>query len=284
VNAALAEPFADEDGISGSITFEPVGPVATAFINDMSFISSIMGPYGSAKTTSCFQKILTVAFRQRPGRDGVRRIRVCVIRATYSQLETNVMKDWFSWFPRTKENWNGEHNTHTLSIDVPMLDGPGTTSRVVIEMIFRGLGEHKAEEVFKGMQLTMLWLNEVDTLSREVLNYGFPRVGRYPAAKDGGCTWSGVIADFNAPEVDNWTYDLLVNKNLGVSDEALAKLQQQYGKNFGDRVPPATGRARPRGREYPQPSARLLRPAGDRFRGQRQQGPALRPQRVRGGQ
>jgi hypothetical protein len=231
MNAILAVPD-DDAGHPGTVTFEPVGPVARAFINDLSFISSIMGPYGSAKTTSCFQKILTVAMRQKPGRDGVRRIRVCVIRATYSQLETNVMKDWFSWFPRTKDNWNGEHNTHTLSLDVPFLDGPGTTSRVVIEMIFRGLGEHKAEEVFKGMQLTLLWLNEVDTLSREVLNYGFPRVGRYPAAKDGGCTWSGVIADFNAPEVDNWTYDLLVNKNLGISDEVMAKLQEQYGKHF----------------------------------------------------
>jgi hypothetical protein len=201
--------------------------VARGFVNDRTFISSIMGPYGSAKTTSAFQKILNVVTWQNPGPDGVRRIRVCVIRATYSQLETNVMKDWFSWFPKTKENWNGEHNTHTLTIDFPGL------GRCVIEMIFRGLGELKAEEVFKGMQLTLLWLNEVDTLARDVLNYGLPRVGRYPAAKDGGCAWSGVIADFNAPEVDNWTYDLLVNKNLGVPDELLANLQAQYGKHFG---------------------------------------------------
>jgi hypothetical protein len=137
------------------------------------------------------------------------------------------MKDWFSWFPKTKENWNGEHNTHTLTIDIPAF------GRLEIEMIFIGLGELKAEEVFKGMPLTILWLNEVDTLHREILNYGLPRVGRYPAAKDGGCAWSGVIADFNAPEVDNWTYDLLVNKNLGVPDEMLAQLQAQYGKHFG---------------------------------------------------
>jgi hypothetical protein len=87
--------------------------------------------------------------------------------------------------------------------------------------------------VFKGMQLTLLWLNEVDTLARDVLNYGLPRVGRYPAAKDGGCAWSGVIADFNAPDVDNWTYDLLVNKNLGVSPELIEQLREQYGREFG---------------------------------------------------
>jgi hypothetical protein len=83
-----------------AVTFKPVGPVARAFINDRMFISSIMGPYGSAKTTSCFQKILNARCGS-PGPDGVRRIRVCVIRATYAQLKTNVMADWFSWFPKT---------------------------------------------------------------------------------------------------------------------------------------------------------------------------------------
>jgi hypothetical protein len=171
---------------------------------------------------------------------------VCVIRDTYDQLEKNLMKDWFGWFPKTKENYNGELHTHTLTMDFPALARSAQIAsatndiqqhlirgRCVIEMVFVGLGEHKAEAVFKGMALTLLWLNEVDTLSREVLNYGLPRVGRYPAEKDGGCAWSGVIADFNAPEVDNWTYDLLVNKNLGISDELLEQLREQYGPEFG---------------------------------------------------
>jgi hypothetical protein len=201
--------------------------VARGFINDPMFISSIMGPYGSAKTTSCFQKILNSVLWQRPDRNGVRRARWCVIRDTYDQLEKNVMKDWFAWFPKTKENYNGELHTHTLTLDFPGL------GICVLEMIFVGIGEKKAEAVFKGMQLTGLWLNEVDTLSREVLNFGIPRVGRYPMAKDGGCAWSGVISDFNAPDVDNWTYDLLVNKNLGIPEEKMAQLREQYGPNFG---------------------------------------------------
>jgi hypothetical protein len=226
MSAALARDF-DEDGFNRTVTFKPVGPVAKAFINDRMFISSIMGPYGSAKTTSCFQKILNAAAWQKPQNDGVRRIRVACIRATYGQLEKTVMKDWFAWFPKTKENWNGESNTHKVTINVPMFGW------LEIEMIFIGVGELKAEEVFKGMPVTVLWLNEVDTLHREILNYGLPRVGRYPLARDGGCTWSGVIADFNAPEVDNWTYDLLVNKNLGVPPEIMERMQAQYGRHFG---------------------------------------------------
>ena len=32
----------------------------------------------------------------------------------------------------------------------------------------------------------------------------YMRVGRYPSMKDGGCTWTGVIANTNAPEEDHW--------------------------------------------------------------------------------
>lgn len=220
----------DYDGSEGNarlVTFKPVGPVARAFINDRMFISSIMGPYGSAKTTSCFQKILNIALWQRPGPDGVRRVRGCCVRATYSQLQTNVMADWFSWFPKTKENWNEQQMRHTVTIDFP---GVG---KVVIEMLFRALDHHKPEQVFKGMALTFLWLNEVDTLSMLVLKFGLPRVGRYPASKDGGCAWSGIIADFNAPDVDNWVYDFLVNKNLDIPPEQMKQLRQIYGPMFG---------------------------------------------------
>jgi hypothetical protein len=130
---SLANDFDGSEGVAQGLTFKPVGPVAEAFINDRMFISSIMGPYGSGKTTACFQKILNAAAWQTPSpRDGIRRIRVCVIRETYSQLETNVMKDWFGWFPKTKDNWNGEHNTQTLRFN---LIGLGI---IEIEIIFRG--------------------------------------------------------------------------------------------------------------------------------------------------
>jgi hypothetical protein len=229
MTAPLAAPL-DYDGTEGNATivaFKPVGPVAKRFINDRMFISSIMGPYGSAKTTSCFQKILNVALWQAPQADRVRRIRVCCVRATYAQLQTNVMKDWFGWFPKTKDNWNEQRMTHVVRIDFP---GMGI---VEIEMLFRALDHHMPEEVFKGMALTLLWLNEVDTLSMQVLKFGMPRVGRYPAAKDGGCAWSGIIADFNAPDVDNWVYDFLVNKNLDMPEEQLEQIRAVYGSQFG---------------------------------------------------
>lgn len=224
---SAAATFEADEGNARAVTMMPVGAVADAFREDRTFISTIMGPYGSAKTTTCFQKIINAAMWQRPGPDGVRRSRGCIIRNTERQLKANVMADWFAWFPKTKDNWNGDELKHTLRIDVPNL-GP-----LHIEVLFRAMGELKAEEVFKGMALTWLWPNEVDTLDMAVIRYGIPRVGRYPMAKDGGCAWSGVFCDMNAPDVDNWTYDFLVNKNLDIPDELLAQLQATYGPLFG---------------------------------------------------
>lgn len=220
----------DDDGAgeARAATMKYVGPIASRFVQDRMFISGIMGPYGSAKTTSCFQKIIWITMWQRPGKDGVRRSRGCVIRETYAQLKANVMDDFFSWFPKTKDNFNGDDMVSKLKLDIP---GWG---KLEIEILWRALGEeNKPEKVFKGMQLTWLWLNEGDTLHRAVLKFGLPRVGRFPKAKDGGCAWSGIFLDMNAPDVDNWTYELLVEKNDGLTDRQRDEFRKIYGANFG---------------------------------------------------
>lgn len=215
------------EGEASTMNMLPVGPVAKAFVEDRSRISLIMGPYGSAKTTSCLQKIIFITMMQQPGKDGVRRSRGCVVRDTYDQLKSNVMKDFFAWFPKTKDNFNGETNESKIRIDVPMF---GTLE---IEILWRALGEdRKPEKLFKGMQLTWLWLNETDTLQPAVVKFGFPRLGRYPAAKDGGCRFSCMFFDFNAPEVTNWVYDIAVNENLPIPKDELDRLQAEQGANF----------------------------------------------------
>lgn len=210
-----------------------VGPVAEAFVVDQRIITAIMGPYGSGKTTTCIRKILESAFWQKPGPDGVRRVRWCVVRDTYQQLETNVLNSWFTWFPKTKQNWvGGNVMCHRLNFDVVLMDGQ-PPEPIYLEVYFRAMGDNKAEDVLKGLELTGLWLNEVDTLDKGVLSYGLPRCGRYPSAKDGGCQWYGVICDFNAPDEDNWTYELLVEQVLPIDAKAEASLREKVGPRFG---------------------------------------------------
>lgn len=209
----------------------PVGPKAEGFANDQRFLTAIMGPFGSAKTTTCIRKIVNSAFWQNPGPDGIRRVRWCCIRDTYGQLEANVMKSWFSWFPQTKNNWHGGRLEHTIRLQV--LNGGGAAETIEIQMLFRAMGDQKAEDVLKGLELTGLWLNETDTLDQSVFLFGWPRTGRYPPAKLGGCQWRGVIADFNAPDIDNWTYDFFVEGKLGLDAEQEAQLKEVLGERFG---------------------------------------------------
>lgn len=212
----------------------PVGPVAEAFIADEHSVAGLMGPYGSAKTTSCIRKIIRIALMQHKQADGVRRSRGCVVRDTYQQLETNVLNSWFTWFPKDMEGseWNGRKMMHKVRFHVTVMEGEPPET-IEIEVYFRAMGDQKAEQVLKGLELTWLWLNEADTLDKAVLSYGLPRCGRYPSAKDGGCAWYGVFCDFNAPDIDNWTYELLVEKKLPIDDKVVAKLKEKIGERFG---------------------------------------------------
>lgn len=210
---------------------KPTGPVAEAFVHDESFIKGIMGPVGSAKTTACIRAMVQSCGKQNKGRDGVRRARWCVVRDTYGQLETNVLKSWWTWFPKDSGSWNGREMTHKLRWEVVNIE---TGSREVweLEVIFRAMGDHKAEEVLKGLELTGLWLNETDTLDKQVLAFGTGRIGRYPSAVNGGCAYFAVICDFNAPDIDNWVYELLVEQKLPVDRDTEKQLRDMLGHRF----------------------------------------------------
>lgn len=207
---------------------KPVGPKAEAFAWDKRIITGIMGPVGSAKTTTCIRKMIHAALWQNPGPDGVRRARWAVVRDTYPLLRKTVLQSWFSWFPKEIGQWNGESPfQHNLRLFIP---GFGT---IELEILFAAMGEARAEDVMRGWELTGLWLNEADLLSKAVFSFGMGRIGRYPDAKLGGCTWRGIIIDMNAPDVENWTYDLLVDQNLGLDKELEEMLREELGDLFG---------------------------------------------------
>lgn len=230
--AAMLADFAElEDieraGEAEALTMVPVGPVAHSFVHDRAYLRTIMGPFGSAKTTTCFQAIIMAGLAQRTAPDGVKYSRGCITRPTYGQLQDTVMKDWFAWFPKTRENWNGDRMEHRLTLEIPEV------ATLSIEILFRACEDRKkAEQIFKGMQLTWLWPNEIDTQDPSVLEFGLPRLGRFPPASKGGCAWYGMFADMNAPDIDNYTYDLLVNKNMGLPAELEQDLRDKLGRDF----------------------------------------------------
>jgi hypothetical protein len=210
---------------------KPTGPIGERFLNDKRMITGIMGPVGSAKTTKCVAKMVKSALWQKPGPDGIYRAKWGVIRDTYPQLRKTALATWFQWFPKALGAWNGEAPyEHTLSFLV--IQG-GRKCQVELTVIFAAIGENKAEDVMRGWEVTGIWLNEGDLVAYEVFAYAMTRIGRYPSAAQGGCQWRGVIIDMNAPDIENWTYTTLVEKDLGIDDDMAVKLREELGELFG---------------------------------------------------
>lgn len=190
------------------IKFIPPGPVAEAFYYDRSFCSAIMGPLGSAKTSTSLLKAIPIARAQHKSPiDGIRRFRFVVIRDTYRNLANTTIPSWQTWFPPTMGEWRGggtgDPAQHKLMLD----DGDGL---IDMHVVFIGLGSNRVETVMKGFEPTCGFINEGDMLPASVRTYLKGRVGRYPSKIHGGAAWYGLWEDFNAPDDDNHCYDLFV--------------------------------------------------------------------------
>lgn len=217
---------------------KPVGPKAEAFVWDKRLITGIMGPVGSAKTTTCIRKMIHGALWQDPGPDGVYRAKWGVIRDTYPQLKKTALASWFTWFPKKLGEWNGEAPyEHTVRFRVllgaPFITGPRRWVTVELTVLFAAIGENKVEDVMRGWELTGLWMNEGDLVARDVFTIGVGRIGRYPSMVQGGCKWRGIILDMNAPDVDNWSYEIFVDQDLGLDQATKDELAEELGELFG---------------------------------------------------
>lgn len=192
-------------GVGLSLRWAPPGPVAAAFMASMAIVQAIEGPIGSGKTTTVLMKMIKLASQQRPStRDGVtRKFKWIVVRDTYRQLWKTTMQSWFKRVPRELGEFTGSEGapaTHRIKFGL----GDGTV--VELQVDFVAIGENAVEDVLRGYEPTGGYLNEADLLAPEVLTYLRGRVGRFPDMEEGGPTWSGVLLDFNAPELDSWAY------------------------------------------------------------------------------
>lgn len=196
------------------------GPISEAYFRDRSFISFIQGPYGSAKTTTSFMKLIDRAQRMPICRDGVRRYRALVLRDTYRRMERTAIRSWHKWFPPSMGKWEGGQDRpskHRLELE----DLSGVPLDFEIE--FAAVGDLDIEDFMGGYEITDLFLNEANLQKQDVLTYGAGRTGRFPSMKDlpAGTQFDyGVIGDLNAPEFDSW----LLEMQFGDLDPALADL------------------------------------------------------------
>lgn len=181
------------------LKYNTAGPTCSEFIKSRAYFTGLQGPVGSGKSTAAVIKILNMAMAQKPGPDGVARTRWAILRNTYSELETTTMKTWTDWLP---ENKFGKISRQAPFKQLIKLNAGDHV--IEIEILFIALDRPDQIGKLLSLELTGAWLNEAREFPKEILDAVTMRVGRFPAVKDGGPSWFGVIADTNAPDEEHW--------------------------------------------------------------------------------
>jgi hypothetical protein len=175
--------------------YKPDGEVLKSFLKDDSFFRGIRGPVGSGKSVGCCIEVFRRALQQQKNADGIRRSRWAIIRNTNPQLRTTTIKTWLDWFPENdwgKFHWSVPYTHHIKKADIDL------------EVIFLALDRPEDVKKLLSLELTGIWINEAREVPKSIIDACTMRVGRFPSMREGGPSWSGVIADTNAPEEDHW--------------------------------------------------------------------------------
>lgn len=185
-----------------AINYSPA-PTISKFIKDYRpgalFYDWIVGPVGSAKTTGIFFKLIYMAKLQKPGPDGVRRSRAVVVRNTMPQLRDTTLVSWNYWFRDGQAGkWRASENKFTLRYD-----------DVECEVLFRALDTPDDVARVLSLEVTFALLDEFVQIPRQIVEALSARLGRYPAAKDGGATNWGMWGSSNPDTEDCWWFDYL---------------------------------------------------------------------------
>lgn len=180
-----------------TITYS-ASPVLARFHASGAFYRGVMGPVGSGKSTAMCMEIMGRARRQSKGPDGVRRSRWAIVRNSYRELQDTTLKTWLAWFP---EDVFGSFNLSRMCHTIRHGD-------VELEVLLRSLDRPGDLKKLLSLELTGAWFNEAREMPKSIVDAMGDRVERYPARKDGGCAWAGVVMDTNPPDTDHWWFRL----------------------------------------------------------------------------
>ncbi len=193
----------ERDPQTGVPVFRPDGAVLRAFMRDQtSRVKIIQGPQGSGTSSACCMHIFQRSLAQPKQDDGRQRFRAHILRETYAKLEETTIPTWKDWFPpgTGPGQFGLFYETRPYRHEVRV--GP-----LELDVTFVAMEDIRdAKSFFMSLETSLMWFNEVQFAQYEVFSEAVGRVSppRYPAVKDGGCAWGGLIADTNAPPADHW--------------------------------------------------------------------------------
>lgn len=177
------------------------GPVSDAFILSTDAVAGIVGPQGSAKTTSSVKKAVLEATRVWPDERGHRRYVLGIWREKYGNLWSATIPSWFKLLPKELGHFVGSSPRPAEHV-IPFEDGHGPITLIAR---FEAFGDQANPEDLKGKEYADVWLNEMDTLPEALFEMLVGRIGRDPPREKmrrDGRIWG----DFNAPDILNWCY------------------------------------------------------------------------------
>lgn len=180
---------------NGMRIYRPDGKILREFMRDRAHVSIIRGPLGSGTSSACCQKIFRLACEQKPQADGKRRSRWIVCRNSYPMLRNTTIRTWLDWFPEEiygKFYWS-RPPVHEIRV-----------GDVELDVVFQSASDESDISKFRSFEYTGVYFNELEYIPFIIFEEAESRTGRYPAKKDGGSTWRGVLSDMNAPDETHW--------------------------------------------------------------------------------
>lgn len=152
-----------------SLDYDPP-PSVREFLTSEAFISLIVGPVGSTKTTAGLFKIAYHAKRMAACRDGIRRSRCVWIRNTREQLQDTSIPDFLKWFP---DGQFGAFLRTGLRFIMKFDD-------VEVEVLFRGLDDQNDVRRLLSLQISFAVMDEFREIHQDIFEALQGRLGRYP--------------------------------------------------------------------------------------------------------
>jgi hypothetical protein len=167
------------------------------------FHAFIVGPFGSAKTTGNFFKLVYMAGLQEPSPiDGIRRTKAVIVRNTAPQLADTTIASFFQWFkPGRAGEWKATSKTFILRY-----------GDVECEIMFRPLDTPDDVSRVLSLEVTFAILDEFVEIDPAIVDALSGRCGRYPQKLEGGATNWGMWGASNPGNEDSWWYKQLVEE------------------------------------------------------------------------
>jgi len=198
------------------INFEVIESLDEFFYSEK-FISLVLGPVGSTKTTAGIMKILHHAAMMAPCEDGVRRSRCVWVRSTREQLRDTSIKDFLKWIPDPDMG-----RFYKTNYEFQMKVGD-----IECEVLFRGLDDQNDVRRLLSLQASFIVFDEFREIHPDIYNAAQGRVGRYPdkmmngvgCRTDDGKSNAHIWGMSNPPDSDSFWEELISNppNNLHVT-------------------------------------------------------------------